>query len=336
MELTAAIIPSGLGEDTGYGKVASRLAWALENAGVRIAGFRDTEWDVRIPVSSPRGWLVGKYGRQKDILWHTMFEAHPLPKDWVNILNRVGGCWVPAQWNVNVFRESGVTVPIYVGGYGVDTTLFRPYPLSREGEPYTFLWTGTGIGNGLFGDRKGAELIIKAFRKLNLPDSRLVLKSSARASIQKINGDDRITVIAKSLAPKQYVGLHSECDCYVYASHGEGFGLQPLEAMACGLPVICPAYSGMADFIHEGVAIQLPNCGEERATMFERIYNYSPMYWARYRVNDLCERMEWCYQHREEAREIGNAGMKYVRDRWSWSQAGRRGREIIERFLIGE
>jgi glycosyltransferase involved in cell wall biosynthesis len=335
MEIKAAIIPSDLGEDTGYGKVASRLAQALEWAGVEIASLYDTDWDVRVPICGPRGWLVGQQGRQLDILWHTMFEAHPLPPEWVQILNRVGGCWVPAQWNVNIFRESGVRVPLYVGGYGVDTGVFRPYDLPREDGPYTYLWTGSGIGNGQFGDRKGAELVIAAFRKLNLSDTRLVLKASSRSAVQRINGDDRITVITRSLPEREYVGLHSECDCYVYASHGEGFGLQPLEAMACGLPVICPAYSGMADFIHDGVAIQLPNCGEERATLFERIYDYAPLYWARYRVNDLCERMEWCYRHREEAKAIGIAGMSYVREWWTWERAGRRGREIIEKHLIG-
>ncbi len=331
--MKVAIIPSGLGDETGYGKAASKIAGALLMNGVTLAGYRDMDWDVRIPICSPRGWLVGK-NRQPDILWHAMFEAHPLPTNWVNVLNRIGGCWVPAHWNVNIFRESGVTVPIWVGGYGVDPH-FRPLNIPHDDQPYTYLWTGTGIGNGQFGDRKGAELVIAAFRKLNLPDTRLVLKASASSSIGAITGDDRITVISHVLPVADYIGLHSECDCYVYASHGEGFGLQPLEAMACGLPVICPAYSGMADFIHEGVAIQLPTAGEERASMFERMYHYSPMWWGSYRVNDLCERMEWCYRHREQAKEIGTNGMNYVREHWTWEQAGRRGREIIEQFMEG-
>ena len=41
------------------------------------------------------------------------------------------------------------------------------------------------------------------------------------------------------LTDEQIVGLYKKSDVFVYPTWGEGFGLQPLEALAMGIPVIC-------------------------------------------------------------------------------------------------
>jgi L-malate glycosyltransferase len=43
------------------------------------------------------------------------------------------------------------------------------------------------------------------------------------------------------------------CDFYVSTSQHEGFGLVFLEAMACGLPIVCYDHGGQTDFLRDGL-----------------------------------------------------------------------------------
>jgi glycosyltransferase involved in cell wall biosynthesis len=46
--------------------------------------------------------------------------------------------------------------------------------------------------------------------------------------------------------------LYSSSDLFVFASHIEGYGLPPLEAMACGTPVVTTDCRGVKDFVIDG------------------------------------------------------------------------------------
>jgi hypothetical protein len=130
----------------------------------------------------------------------------------------------------------------------------------------------------------------------------------------------------------EYAALLSLSNCFVYPSHGEGFGLQPLEAMATGLPTIAPAYGGLAGFIDDQVALPLPVRGEIHATLYERIYRCD-LWWADIAVDDVADRMLWCYQHREEAAELGRRAAEYVAANWTWQQAGANGLQLLKTVL---
>jgi len=342
-EIRIAWITPTVDQGGGYGRVASYLPGILQDwQNVHAVEWREEDWDRRISICSPRSYLMGKGPWPvEDLVLHTMFEAEPLPETWARIINRAGAVWVPSQWCKRVFIESGVERPIWVSGYGVNEKTFHYRPRAEGqpqwGSPYRFLWCGTSLGiekHG-FGGRKGGALVIDAFRRLNLPDSQLVLKVSENSVIRKIAGDDRISVISENLPLAGYIALLDSADCFVYPSHGEGFGLQPLEAMALGKPVIATYYSGMTEYLDDSVAILLPNRGLQPATHYHRLYGEERSAWARISIDDLCDRMKWVYEHRHSASLIGMKAASRVAEQWTWRHAAEKARATLETMIGG-
>ncbi len=60
----------------------------------------------------------------------------------------------------------------------------------------------------------------------------------------KATGDPRIVLDRRPLSVESLADWYRSLDVFVSASRGEGFGLQPLQAMACGIPDIAPVWGG--------------------------------------------------------------------------------------------
>jgi len=125
-------------------------------------------------------------------------------------------------------REKVVVVP-----NGVDP-FFSP---GDERERGYLLYVGT------LEPRKGLEDLLAAWELLR-PRPRLVVAGDPgwryyrlRRAIRKHVETGEIT-LAGFVGRKKLLELYRGADCFVYPSRYEGFGLPPLEAMACGTPVI--------------------------------------------------------------------------------------------------
>lgn len=57
--------------------------------------------------------------------------------------------------------------------------------------------------------------------------------------------------------------LYSACDCFVYPSMYEGFGLPPLEAMSSGAPVICSNSTSLPEVVGEAALLVNGNSADE-------------------------------------------------------------------------
>jgi glycosyltransferase involved in cell wall biosynthesis len=56
--------------------------------------------------------------------------------------------------------------------------------------------------------------------------------------------------------------LYAQCDCFLFASLNEGFGLPPLEAMACGAPVVASAVTALPEVCGEAALLVEPTDSE--------------------------------------------------------------------------
>ncbi len=108
--------------------------------------------------------------------------------------------------------------------------------------------------------RKNLDQVVTAFvqylEEHEASPMRLVLAGMSGWKLEKLDAAlaaagrwrDRI-VLTGFVADEDLPALYSDALCFVYLSRYEGFGLPPLEAMACGTPVICANNSSLPEVV---------------------------------------------------------------------------------------
>lgn len=135
---------------------------------------------------------------------------------------------------------------------GIDQEVFSP----SDRDPSRWDWRL--ITTGRFDPRKGFETVIRA---LPLLPASATLEcwgrggAAERDRLQKvarsIGVDDRVTF--GSLERAQLADRYRASDAMVFPSlWAEPFGLVPIEAMACGVPVVATGVGGSAEFLVDG------------------------------------------------------------------------------------
>jgi GT2 family glycosyltransferase len=264
----------------------------------------------------------------------SMLEVTGLPADWVAGCNSMDEVWVPASFNVETFRNSGVTVPIRVMPLGVDVDYLHPgIKPYRPSSRFTFL--------SIFewGERKAPEVLLEAYANEFKPSDDVLLLVSVFNADPTI--DVEVEVAKLNLPPSAPIALmvnpefafyemgalYRSADAFVLPTRGEGFGVPVLEAMACGLPTIATNWSGPADFLHEGVGYPLES---RLIPAVARCPYYEGFEWADPDVDHLRALMRHVVDHPEEARAKGAAAAAEVAAKHTWQIAARR---VHERLL---
>jgi len=133
---------------------------------------------------------------------------------------------------------------------GVDTQLFVNHQHVRE----NFV-----VGVGQLTPSKNVEFVIKAVAKIGVPRPRLVWIANMGADwyyekMRSLAESYEVTFEARaSIDDNELVDILNRATAMVYAPRLEPFGLAPLEANACGLPVVAVAEGGVRETIIDGV-----------------------------------------------------------------------------------
>ncbi len=139
---------------------------------------------------------------------------------------------------------------------GVDCKIFQPIPNRRYKEPY-ILFVGTEH------PRKNFVGLVKAFSQLKgehrFKDLKLVKVGRAGGKEVDFRGQTMEVVEALGLAgeviftefvsARELPAYYSGAEVFVLPSFYEGFGFPPLEAMACGCPVITSNTSSLPEVV---------------------------------------------------------------------------------------
>jgi glycosyltransferase involved in cell wall biosynthesis len=256
-------------------------------------------------------WKNSPFGKNIAIV---PFETTRVPASWVPKINLFDALFVPCQQNVEMFQDSGVTIPIEVIHWGIDPKKF--YPLERNNSVFTF---GT---MGALSKRKGTDLLVEAFQKAfpTEQDVKLICKSSFNGFLWA-KRDKRIEVNLTPVEHKELLDtFFKRIDCFVFPTRGEGFGLPPLEAMATGVPAIVTNWSGPVDYMTEEVGWLLDYKMVPATEFTEGVYKEDCGDWAEPSLEDLIKKMRYAYEHKDEVKLKGRKSSDYVRENWTWDK----------------
>jgi len=117
---------------------------------------------------------------------------------------------------------------------------------------------------GTIEPRKNINLLIEAYQKIksNIGDIKLVLAGSRGWHSREAGLDNDDIILPGYIEAKDKAALYNIASLFVFPSVYEGFGLPPLEAMACGVPTIVSDRASLPEVVGGGadiVSVDSPN-----------------------------------------------------------------------------
>jgi glycosyltransferase involved in cell wall biosynthesis len=182
----------------------------------------------------------------------------------------------PSTWSAEGFYRQGCNADqVLVVPHGVDTMLFKKSDEKRNEVRQNLGLNGFVFMNiGAMSENKGIGLLLKAFAAVasERPDVRLVLKGTdglypstelLKKTLSELSVDEQNMVISKcsyigsSLSMSGMSDMYQAADAYVSPYMAEGFNMPVLEALACGVPVICTKGGATDDFALDEFSLKI-------------------------------------------------------------------------------
>jgi glycosyltransferase involved in cell wall biosynthesis len=250
--------------------------------------------------------------------------------------------WVPSEWNVKAFKDSGVKVPIYKIPHGIDCGMYNglnpsQFEAFNAGEKtfnfYTvFQWNMRKNPEGLlrayfnaFQGNDKVRLIMKTYIGGGLPQSedarRIKEMISSLKQDMRLQHFPKLSLINDTLTSEQIRSLHMFGDAYVALPYGEGWGLGYMEAGLAGKPVIGTGAGGNMEFMTQENSFLVNN----RETYVSGMGTFNPWYlgdqrWFQPDLIHAAEQMRYIYEHQDEARARGALLKKDIVTNFSWEK----------------
>ncbi|KAA0034642.1 group 1 family glycosyltransferase [Cucumis melo var. makuwa] len=236
----------------------------------------------------------GAYRKFKSVIGRTMFETDRVTQEHVNRCNVMDYVWVPSEFHVSTFVESGVdpskivkvVQPVDVNFF--DPLKYKPFSLESVG---TLVLGGNNFEEVRLVEkkrfvflsifkwefRKGWDLLLEAYLKefskkdevgLFLLTNPYHTESDFGNKILDFVENSDLQMPLSGWAPVYVVDIHipqtdlprvyKAADAFVLPSRGEGWGRPLVEAMAMSLPVIATNWSGPTEFLTDENSYPLP------------------------------------------------------------------------------
>ena len=247
--------------------------------------------------------------------------------------------WANSRFEREVYARSGVPAEkISLVPHGVRTDVFTPegpqYPLplhpKTQKRPFRFLYVGGTV------DRKGPDLLLEAYLRAFTAEDNvcLVIKDACAKTFYRdqnlgqmfrdMEADataPHIVYLDEDLTEEELASLYRACDCVVLAYRGEGFGLSPLEGMACGLPVIVTGGGPTDDYMDKTMGIRLPSRKIPRVPVGTVVGPDSGPWEFEPDMDALVAALRQMRDNPEQARAMGARAREHVVSGWDWNRS---------------
>jgi glycosyltransferase involved in cell wall biosynthesis len=281
------------------------------------------------------------------ILWggykilYTMMETEKVHPQYIEKCSMANEVWLPTDWCIEKFKESGLKSKIYKMPIGVDLENYSEgkKSITFGGKEKGFIFISV-FGWSL---RKGYDILLQAYyEEFDSKDdvtlvlcskyagktddtSKQVIKNEIRRieqSVKKTNKPKPPLLVSDSIPEKLMGNLYNSAHSYICISRGEGFGMPYCEASMCGLPVIASNYSGQKDFLNydnsflvepEGVSV---NPGAEWVSFY---YADMPMAnFDRKSIDQTRAHMRYVYENYAVAKEKNKNLQNFIKENYGW------------------
>ncbi|BCU68744.1 glycosyltransferase family 4 protein [Stygiolobus caldivivus] len=162
-----------------------------------------------------------------------------------------------------IILENNPTAKVTLAHPGVNLNVFKPKRAdgkSEGKEKVMVILRGTKF--------KGDEIALKVLKNVNkkIPIHAVIVggKSLVRHYAKTIGLDFEHSVFS-NVSDEVLAELYSSSNAFLYTSYAESFGLPPLEAMACGTPVVMTDNKGSSDYAVDGFNALISQPGDVKS-----------------------------------------------------------------------
>ena len=351
---------------SGYATVNRNLVVALHKLGVKVNLVNQKTWDVLtikdfqldqkdileqslsnkfnfdypfVYYTTPHNWYQLQVSGAKYTIIGSMFEVDRIPKDWVEVSQKVNEFWIPSIFNLETYYLSGVAISkLHVMPLGVDIDFYYhtiPDVIIQNKRKFAFIllsqWTY----------RKGFDILIEAFIEEFMPneDVCLILKTYLADYSERCNNIIRenikhlinnqlhapILLYLGQLTPAEIRSFYNLGDCFVMPTRGEGWNLPLIEAMSCGIPTIVTDWSAhkMYTDTNKSYLIDYKLVNTEASKLTWIFSGYKDSFCAEPNKEHLKKLMRYVYEHQEEAKQKAQVGRKFLEENFTWEKAAK-------------
>ncbi|GMH90905.1 hypothetical protein TrVE_jg6114 [Triparma verrucosa] len=285
-------------------------------------------WNTPLCPPSSRVSTRETQDERQIFIGRTMFETDRLPDGWEGRTNAMDEVWVPSAFSERIFKDGGVTKPVFVLGEGVDTDFFDP---AKAGSSFDHLKPNSDtfvlLSVFKFEERKGYDVLLDTYFGTFTHDDDVLLlllisdyhgsgSASLEAYTEKMGYDSetgpKIKVVY-DIPQNKLPDLYAAADAFVLPSRGEGWGRPHVEAMSMEIPIIVTNFSGPTEFITEENSF--PIKVEEMVELKEGAFRGHQ--WAEPSRESLSFNMAMVFRHRQVAVRRGKQARQDMIERFA-------------------